>query len=44
MVAFVGAPVITLGGLVLLALVSPVALTVWVDALNTFLSVPVGTK
>lgn len=40
MVAFVGAPVITLGGLMLLALVSPIMLAVWIDALNGFLAAP----
>lgn len=40
MVAFVGAPVITAGGLALLALISPVLLGVWIEALNGFLEVP----
>ncbi|MEP2532369.1 flagellar biosynthetic protein FliR [Shimia sp.] len=38
MVAFVGAPVITTGGLVLLALMSPILLSVWVNALHSFLT------
>lgn len=42
MVAFVGAPAITAGGLVLLALTTPFLLTVWVGALNAFLSSPFG--
>ncbi len=40
MVAFVGAPVITAGSLFLLFLVSPVLLSVWVGALNTFVANP----
>lgn len=36
MVAFVGAPVITLGGLVLLMLLAPFMLSVWVEALASF--------
>lgn len=40
MVAFVGAPVITAGGLIMLLLMSPLMLTVWVDAMNAFLSNP----
>lgn len=42
MVAFVGAPVITAGGLFLLLLVSPLLLTVWVNALNGFMDSPFG--
>ena len=42
MVAFVGAPVITAGGLFVLLLVSPLLLTVWVNALNGFLASPFG--
>jgi len=40
MVAFVGAPVITLGGLFLLFACAPLMLSVWVDALNHFLQNP----
>ena len=43
MVAFVGAPVITWGGLFLLFASAPVLLTVWSDALLSFLSQPAGT-
>lgn len=42
MVAFVGAPVITAGGLFTLFLVSPYLLTAWVGALNGFLENPFG--
>ncbi len=42
MVAFVGAPAITAGGLILLALTTPYLLSVWIDALNGFLSNPFG--
>lgn len=42
MVAFVGAPVITAGGLILLFLASPLLLRVWIDALNGFMSNPFG--
>jgi len=42
MVAFVGAPVITLGGLFLLFISAPLMLSVWVDALNAFLQNPIG--
>lgn len=38
MVAFVGAPVITAGGLVLLLVASPLMLSTWLDALHLFLS------
>lgn len=38
MVAFVGAPVITLGGLALLALCAPLMLSVWLDAISLYLS------
>lgn len=45
MVAFVGAPVITFGGLFLLFVGAPLVLTVWVDALNGFLQNPIsGTR
>ncbi len=40
MVAFVGAPVITLGGLALLALATPLILGVWLAALDGFLISP----
>lgn len=40
MVAFVGAPLITLGSLVLLFLTAPVLLPVWLSALDTFLANP----
>jgi len=42
MVAFVGAPVITFGGLFLLFVCAPLMLMIWVDALNGFLGNPVG--
>lgn len=42
MVAFVGAPAITAGGLILLFLTAPVLLGVWNDAFATFLSDPFG--
>ncbi|SEO07504.1 flagellar biosynthetic protein FliR [Salinihabitans flavidus] len=44
MVAFVGAPVITAGGLFLLFLVSPFLLSVWIEAFNGFLASPVGGR
>lgn len=40
MVAFVGAPLITLGGLFLLFLVAPLMLSVWLSALDQFMSSP----
>jgi flagellar biosynthetic protein FliR len=40
MVAFVGAPALTLGGLILLALAAPLALPVWLHALQGFLAAP----
>ena len=40
MVAFVGAPALTAGGLVLLALSAPLALAVWLAALNRFFAAP----
>jgi len=40
MVAFVGAPVITLGGLFLLCLASPLLLALWAEALRGFLANP----
>lgn len=42
MVAFVGAPVITWGGLVLLMVSSPLILGVWLDALMSFAIDPMG--
>lgn len=42
MVAFVGAPVITAGGLFLLALASPLMLEMWIAALDGFLANPFG--
>ncbi|WP_281981074.1 flagellar biosynthetic protein FliR [Thalassorhabdomicrobium marinisediminis] len=40
MVAFVGAPAITAGGLILLTLAAPVMLSLWVEALGLFLIDP----
>lgn len=42
MVAFVGAPAITAGGLILLALTAPILLETWRDAFFMFLSDPFG--
>lgn len=42
MVAFVGAPVITFGGLFLLCAAAPLMLSVWADALAAFMADPVG--
>jgi len=42
MVAFVGAPVITAGGLLLLFLSAPLLLEVWVGALDRFVANPYG--
>ncbi len=42
MVAFVGAPAITAGGLILLFLVAPVLLGIWHEALAIFLANPFG--
>lgn len=42
MVAFVGAPVITMGGLALLFLSAPYMLTTWINAMNGFLADPFG--
>lgn len=44
MVAFVGAPAITLGGLLLLLLALPALLGVWSGTLTDFLSAPIGTR
>jgi len=43
MVAFVGAPAITLGALVLLMLLAPVMLTAWLEALRVFAENPFGS-
>ncbi|MEL7091373.1 MAG: flagellar biosynthetic protein FliR [Pseudomonadota bacterium] len=40
MVAFVGAPVITLGGLFVLFLAAPSMLSVWIEALDGFMAAP----
>ncbi len=40
MVAFVGAPVITAGGLLLLCLAAPLLLSTWLEALNGFIANP----
>lgn len=42
MVAFVGAPAITAGGLIILMLAAPLMLSLWVDALGRFLMDPFG--
>ncbi len=42
MVVFVGAPVITFGGLFLLFLLAPTMLTIWAEALNAFIANPFG--
>ncbi|WP_424985481.1 flagellar biosynthetic protein FliR [Microbulbifer sp. S227A] len=42
MVAFVGAPVITLGGIFMLFLCTPILLSVWVEALMMFMADPLG--
>lgn len=44
MVAFVGAPAITAGGLILLTLTTPYLLSVWLSALNGFLLDPYGAQ
>lgn len=44
MVAMVGAPAITLGGLLLLMVVSPILLSVWWNELLSFLSNPIGAS
>ncbi|MFN4172074.1 MAG: flagellar biosynthetic protein FliR [Pseudorhodobacter sp.] len=43
MVVFVGAPALTLGGLVLLAVATPALLLVWLAALHGFVADPMGT-
>jgi len=42
MVAFVGAPALTAGGLILLALCAPSAIAIWREAVMTFLGNPFG--
>lgn len=42
MVAFVGAPAITAGGLILLMLAAPLMLTVWSNGLFAFMNAPFG--
>lgn len=42
MVAMVGAPALTLGGLILLMVVTPLILTIWVGAFDRFLIDPFG--
>ena len=42
MVAFIGAPAITLGGLAILSLSLPLALQVWIAAFDAFIADPVG--
>jgi flagellar biosynthesis protein FliR len=42
MVAFVGAPAITAGGLVLLLICAPIMLKIWVEALIMFMAMPFG--
>ena len=42
MVAFVGAPLITFGGLFLLFISAPLMLSLWIKALNSFIQNPVG--
>ena len=44
MVAFVGAPFTTLGGLVLLLLATPIMLHHWLGALDAFLANPLGVS
>lgn len=44
MVAFVGAPAITCGGLALLALSAPALLELWLSALNGFMADPLGAS
>ncbi|THH34794.1 type III secretion protein [Aliishimia ponticola] len=42
MVAFVGAPLITAGGLVMLMLAAPLMLTAWIEAMDRFLAAPLS--
>lgn len=43
MVAFVGAPVITAGGLLILCLAAPVLISTWLEAVHSFISNPLET-
>ena len=40
MVSFIGAPALTLGGLVLMALAVPLGLAIWLGAFQAFLANP----
>lgn len=44
MVSFVGAPAITAGGLILMAIAAPVLLSVWMTALDAFMLDPFGLR
>jgi len=44
MVAFVGAPVITLGAILLLFLAAPTMLGVWLSSLDHFMANPFGPR
>ncbi|HHS93856.1 MAG TPA: type III secretion protein [Rhodobacterales bacterium] len=44
MVAFVGAPAITAGGMILLFLTAPILLSIWRDTFEVFLANPFGTR
>ena len=44
MVAFVGAPVITFGALVMLFAASPALLSVWLDAMGAFFANPAALR
>jgi len=44
MVSFVGAPALTLGGLMLLAIVTPLALAFWLTEFNAFLGNPFAAR
>lgn len=44
MVSFVGAPVITAGGLLVLAIASPLLLSVWLGALDGYMANPLGQR
>lgn len=44
MVAFVGAPVITFGGVFMLFLLAPMLLTIWYEALSGFFDNPLGER
>ena len=43
MVSFIGAPALSAGGLVLLAVLLPVLLPIWLQSLNAFVAMPFGT-